>query len=522
MNSIALHPNTPVIVGVGQTTVHWASDSGAEPPDPQSLRFAAAANALADSGAGARLAQIIDRVVVVRTMADSVPGAPQPYGRCANPAGTLASDLRLTPAERIYSAVGGDQPQALVNESAEAIFHGAVRAVLLAGSEATAALKQAIKAGQQWDWSRSTDDDYTDRGLGQMLLSRYDIANGLGAPTQTYPAFEHALAARLGGSRSDHRARMSALWSGFSAVAAMHPDAQFPVARSADFLSTPSADNYAVAEPYLKWDVAQDAVNQGAAVILTSTAEADRLGIPPSQRVYLHGHAAAHERVPSERADLSRAWAINAALGLALDSSGIGAAQLDSIDLYSCFPVAVLLAAEALGHDPRAISADEAKALTVTGGLPFFGGAGNNYSMHAIVTMAKRLRTAPGTFGLVLANGGFLSKQAAGIYSTLAPADWQPVSSSAIQRTVDAEPVPRLLTEDCTGTIESWSVSYAKGEPARGYAFIRTNDGARALARTTRGEAARFAAFAAAAGDPIGRPLSITHADGVNSIVVPA
>ena len=58
--------------------------------------------------------------------------------------------------------------------------------------------------------------------------------------------------------------------------------------------------------------------------------------------------------------------------------------------------------------------------LTVTGGLPFHGGPGNNYSMHGIVAMLDVLRSPAqrGTFGMVTANGGFLSKHAAGLYST--------------------------------------------------------------------------------------------------------
>ena len=47
--------------------------------------------------------------------------------------------------------------------------------------------------------------------------------------------------------------------------------------------------------------------------------------------------------------------------------------------------------------------------LTVTGGLPFHGGPGNNYSMHGIVAMLDVLRSPAqrGTFGRVTATGGF-------------------------------------------------------------------------------------------------------------------
>lgn len=487
---MTIPPNTPVLVGVGQIVSHWRPGSDEAAPSPQSLRAAATRRALADSGQAAGLAASIDRVVVVRTMLDSVPGAPQPFGRCANPPGTLAIDTGLAPREAIYSQVGGDQPQTLVNESAAAIHAGECRAILLVGAEATAAMKAAVKAGMQLDWSYGVDGDPIDLGLGSHLLSSYEIANGLGAPTQTYPAFENALATRLGKGKHGHRAMMSALWSGFASVAARYPYAQFATERSTDFLSTPSAENYPVADPYLKWDVAQDAVNQGAAVILISVGEADRLGITADRRVFLHGHARATEGTASERPDLSRSLATELVLKQTLDASGIAASDIAMMDLYSCFPVAVLLAAEALGIDPLADPA----ALTLTGGLPFFGGAGNNYSMHAIAAMVDACRAAPGSKGLVLANGGFLSKEAAGVYSTDPQPGWKPLNNATIQAECDAQTGPRLLSEDATGTLESYTVTYTKGEPARGYAFLRTADGARILARTAKGDAGKLAA----------------------------
>ena len=524
-SSSSIDPRTPVLVGVGQRTIHWDAASGEAAPSPQSLRADAAQLALADAGVGEGgtgegLAAIIDRVVAVRTMLDSVPGAPQPFGRCTNPPGTLAADLGLNPRECIHSHVGGDQPQALVNESAAAIFAGDVRAVLLSGSEATAAMKAALKAGQTLDWSHSAGEVQDDRGLGGALLSPYDVANGLGAPTQTYPAFEQALRGRWGHSPAQHRLVMSTLWAGFSNVAAHNQHAQFPVERSIEYLSTPSRENYPVADPYLKWDVAQDAVNQGAAVVMTSVGEADRLGIAADKRIYLHGHGHVKDKVPSERPDLSRSRAIETVLAQTLATSGLADAKaIRHFDLYSCFPVAVLLAAEALdlhwqGGPDRLMGG--ASVLTVTGGLPFFGGAGNNYSMHGIASMIERLRAAPGDYGLVLANGGFLSKEAAGVYSTVAPTGWQPVSSAAIQAECDAQSGPRLLSEDASGTIESWSVTWAKGEPQRGCVFVRTAEGARVLARTRKDEADKLHALAQP--DALGKSVSMVHDNGVNLI----
>ncbi|MGL4312934.1 MAG: hypothetical protein ACRCSO_02995, partial [Sphingomonas sp.] len=99
----ALNPNTPVLVGVGQVVDHWDGADAAIAPDPARLRAIAGQRALVDSGAAETLAASIDRVVVIRTMADSIPGAPQPFGRCATPAATLAADLGIAAARSTYS-----------------------------------------------------------------------------------------------------------------------------------------------------------------------------------------------------------------------------------------------------------------------------------------------------------------------------------------------------------------------------------------------------------------------------------
>lgn len=506
----AIDPRTPVLVGVGQAVDHWDGSDPAAAPDPVGLRAIAGRAALADSGVAVALAATIDQIFVIRTMADSVPGVPHPFGRCANPPGTLAADLGLAPSRMVYSVVGGDQPQALVNEAAAAIFAGEAKAVLIAGSEATAAQKLALRRGITLDWSRSAGGDFEDRGYGKQLLSPYELANGLGAPTQTYPAFEHALRARWGMSRRDYAALMAELWAAFSHVAAANRYSQFRAERTPDFLMTPSAENYPVADPYLKWHVAQDAVNQGAAVIMTSVAEADRLGIAPGKRVYLHGHAEAADRVPTERPDLSRSRAMELVLAQALATSGKKIDEIEHIDLYSCFPCAVLIAAEALGFDWRS------KVATVTGGLPFFGGPGNSYSLHAIATLVERLREQPASFGLILANGGFLSKEAAGVYSTSPPLDWRPQSSAAIAQQIAADPMPQLIEGPCSATIETYTVTFAKGAPARAYVIAQTVEGARVLARTQRDDAATFAALLQQ--DPIGAPVEIDREGEVNMI----
>ena len=169
--------------------------------------------------------------------------------------------------------------------------------------------------------------------------------------------------------------------------------------------------------PYTKVMNSNNAVEQSAAVLLCSVEVAERLGVPRDRWVFPLAGADAHEHpYVSHRDTLYTAPAVGIAGRAALAAAGKTIDDVDHVDLYSCFPVAVQVGAAELGLDLD-------RQLTVTGGLSFAGGPWNNYVMHSIATMVDALRDDPGTTGLVWANGGYLTKHAFGLYSTEPPAD---------------------------------------------------------------------------------------------------
>ncbi|MEM1152196.1 MAG: acetyl-CoA acetyltransferase, partial [Pseudomonadota bacterium] len=494
----------PVLVGVGQFTSQWDGTAGPEgAPSPLSLATEAAKAALTDCGAQGA-ANAIDTLAFIRIFEDSVPGDYHPHGHNTNLPGTLARDIAAAPDRLIYSSVGGQSPQELVNAFAAAIHAGEAECVLIAGSEANKASKAARRHGVEINWADGVETPCEDRGMGDMLLSRHEIKHGLVSPPYFYGLFENAIAKREGRSRTEHRAAMSALFEGFADVAASNAHSQFPVARSADWLATPSKENYELADPFLKWHVAQDAVNQGAAVLLMSETKADAMGVPSSKRVYLHGGGEASDQFLSERPRLDGAWAMDIALSRALESAGKTVAEIDLFDLYSCFPCAVFSACAALRLDP----ALETRPLTVTGGLPFFGGPGNNYSLHAIASMTERLRAAPGKTGLVLANGGWMTKEAAGLYSTVRPAQF--IAAEAAAKPTDTIAIAEAPE---SGTLETFTVVHGRNGPERGIAACRTGTGTRFLALATETALAILREDAS----PIGRPVTVTTEGEVNT-----
>lgn len=495
----------PVLIGVGQSLSQWDGQNlgksgpvGA--PSPLSLMTDASKAALADTGAPG-IAAAIDTIAVVRIFEDSVGRAAHPHGHNTNLPGTLARDTGTQPVRQIYETVGGQSPQALVNEFARRVHEGEIDAVLISGSEANRASKGARKHGVEINWTDGADAPYEDRGMGPMMLSREEIKHGLIAPAYFYGLFENAIAAREGRTRSGHRRAMAELFQPFSAIAAKNKYAQFPVEHDVAFLSAPSRENYEYADPYLKWFIAQDAVNQGAAAILVSSSKADALGVPEDKRVYIHGGGDAGDDLISLRPVLDRSWAMDTAVSRALAQAGKAQADIAHLDLYSCFPSAVFSGAAALGLDWKT----DKRALTLTGGLPFFGGPGNNYSLHGIAEMVATLRKNKGAFGLVLANGGWMTKEAAGVYSAARPKAFTPAEPAAKAKT--QVEVAILAGE---AKLETFTVTHGKDGPDRGIIFARFADGRRAIANNA--DAATLAILRDDA-SPVGRKVAITAQD---------
>lgn len=462
----------PVLVGVGQVTDQWDGTAGAAgAPSPKSLCVASSQIALQDAGIAA---SEIDTIAVVRIFEDSVPGDRHPHGHNSNLPGTIARDLGAKPKRAIYAAVGGQSPQQLANEMAARIHDGEIECALITGSEANKASKAARKHKVDIDWADSDDLAFEDRGMGERLLNRNEIKHGVIAPAYFYALFENAMAARDGQTRTERRKAMSALFAKFAAVAAKHPHAQFDTSTfDADFLATPSKANYPFADPFLKWHIAQDAVNQGGALVMMSEAKAEALGIPADKRVYLLGSGEASDDHLSDRPMLDGSWAMKVAINRALSQAGKSAEDMAAFDLYSCFPCAVFSSMAELGIDHTT----ETRPLTVTGGLPFFGGPGNNYSMHGLVSMTEWLRAHPGEAGLVLANGGWMTKEAVGVWSTARPDAFTPVEPYA-----QPTETVTIASDVSSGTVESYTVTYGKDGPMSGIIFARTPSGERFLA----------------------------------------
>ena len=333
---------------------------------------------------------------------------------------------------------------------------GEIDVAMIIGSEPGSTARYFADRDDKPDFTEHVEGQLEDRGHRLFsYIDEYTIKHGLtGAPVQ-YGLLENARRARLGLDVADYRQKMAELFSPFSKVAAKNPFSSSPVERSVAEIATVSDDNRMICDPYPRLLVARDQVNKGAASVLMSVEAARRLGVPEDKWVYLHGHADMIEQGLMERADLGSSPAAVMAAREALRVAGLGVDDIATFDLYSCFPFPVFVICEALGID-----GDDPRGLTLTGGLPYFGGPGNSYSLHGIAETVNEMRDNPGRFGFVGANGGIMSKYSVGIYSTEA-VEWRADRSEELNEEIAALPkVAVTRNADGPATIETYSVRY--------------------------------------------------------------
>ena len=481
---------TPVLVGAGQVVEREAGDAS-----PMDLAGTAAARAVADCGAPGVI-NAIDTVCITRLFSDSAPAWACEWGRSDNPPESVAQRVGASPQHRIYTSVGGDQPQNCLIEFARDIARGEREVVLLAGAEALKNQRHAARNQRTLDWSESFAESLEDRGFGGSVATRQELDNGLHNVAYYYSLIEQAQRRAAGRSVDQHRAYMARLFASFSAVAADNPHAQFPAALSpAELLEAMPLSHL-----YSKRMIAQDGVNQGAALLLCSAARARELGIVESRWVFPHGMAGGRELELSRRPDPARSPVAERVADRALEMAGLDVSDLDSIDIYSCFPCAVTAVAGHLG-----LPLDGSRALTTTGGLPYFGGAGNNYSMHALAEAVANARSAPRSFHMVTANGGMLSKHAAGVYSCRpASVDWRTVNTSV----PDEERVALAISEDPReGSIVSYTLHFDRRGDAHAIVLGETAGGERFVAVTPGQDSLTASQMLDA--DPTGRSIRV-------------
>jgi acetyl-CoA C-acetyltransferase len=402
-------------------------------------------------------------------------------------------------------------PQWSVNRLFEMITRGELEAAMITGGEALSTQKAAQRAGIELDWSEDPGGAYEEWGVATRGWSDMEDRHRMAGAIFAYPMIENAIRGDRGRGIAAHGLEMGKLFSGFAAVAAGNPLADRRQGFSAERIATLDAANPYIGFPYTKLMNSNAFIDQSAAIILTSVAKARALGIPEDRWVHLHGCGDAYDHwYLSDRINMHSSPAMRTVAREAFEMADCTLDDMAALDLYSCFPSAVQIACDEMG-----IPLDDPRGLTVTGGLPYFGGPGNNYVTHSIAEMMNRVRAEPGRKGLVTGNGNYITKQSAGIYST-EPADkpFAPKDPAIYQAEIDANKGP-AVTETANGaaTIETYTVMHDRKGPTFGILFGRLGDGSRFIANTPD-DPALLATMTEQ--DYLGAPGTVRSADGIN------
>lgn len=496
-------PKSPCLIGVAQKT--WRLGDSGEAPEPLAMWEEVCRQAAADCGAtgsssGSSVLDVVDSLQIVYCQT----------WQYDDPPDRLAQRLGISPAHRHYSGIGGTTPQVLVDDTARRMLAGELDLAIITGAEALATARRIKKAGERPQWSFPPEEKRPFPFEAPFLPT--EVAHEVFQAWLTFPVFDVARRRARGVEPDAYRAAIAALLAPMTKVAAANPHAWFPVERSAAELMTPTADNRYIGYPYTKYEVSVMDVDMAGALVMATHEQAEALGVPPYRRVYLRGWCYATDPTYlAEHDDFARSPAMRAASTAAFACAGLGIDDIAYLDLYSCFGSSLHLALDALG-----IAAEDGRALSVTGGLPFAGGPASNYMTHALASMVEMLRSDPGSSGLVSGVGMHMTKHVYAAYST-EPGALEPPDEPAVQAELDAGE-RRTIRDAATGpaTVVTYTVAHARdGSPDWGLAICELPDGDRCYARIEQRELLEHIE----AIEWVGSPVELVAGDGDRNLI---
>lgn len=459
-----LHPRTPVLVGIG--IVQQRSKDVAGSKDALGLMMDAARAAGVDSGSPALLQEVGSIAV------------PQGLWGYKDPGRAIGDAIGARNAISIFAELGVLQ-QTLLGDACSRIARGDVDCALVVGGEARYRILQAGIAGEAAsELPAEGDADVVLKPAVELRLEA-EAKSGLGyMPVGYYAIVESAFRAAHGWSVDEHRDRLASMYERFSEIAVSNPHAWKRQRVDAAAIRDESPANRMLAFPYTKLHNTSWNVDQASALLFCSAARAEALGIARDRWIFQRASTESnHMLAMSERSEIHRLPGARIAGRRALELARLAASDLDFVELYSCFPVAVELYAEELGIPAG-------RDWTVTGGMPFAGGPLNNYVLQATCRMVELLRAKPGSHGLVTSVSGYLTKQGFGVWSTEAAPGGFAFEDMAEAVAAASPPKPVHESRDGVATVCGFTVMHDGDEAACGIVLLDWDDGSRSLANT--------------------------------------
>ena len=455
---------TPILVGVGAVMQREEDHSHAQEPLDSMLE------AVSRAGADSRrptLLNDLDRIAI-----------PRGRWKYRNPGGAIAEAIGARHAESVLSSVGVLQ-QTLIANVCHDIATGKIDSAAVVGSDAGYRILRAKIAGKYASERPQNSDPDIKLEPAKELRHEAELAAGLEMAVGLYALAESARRADAGLDLAEHRAQLAERYARFSEIASQNPDAWNRDVRQVSDISTANEKNPMQAYPYTRAHCSSWNVDQAAALLFCSERKADVLGIPSTQRVYPVASVESNHMTPlSAREDLWRCVGAQVSAEALFSEVGMTAEDIDLVELYSCFPIAVESFAEAaqVPHD---------RDLTITGGMAYAGGPYNNYFLQATAKAAEMLRGGDGQTALLSCVSGIMTKQAFALWSASQPT--RKFARLDVTDVVAARARPVDVEQDHTGegVVAACTVIYQRGKDPYAVLLLDTAADKRALVTCT-------------------------------------
>ncbi|MFX1454218.1 MAG: hypothetical protein ACFFDB_02480 [Promethearchaeota archaeon] len=462
----------PILIGAAQYTQPKKTQ---KPPDPLKLISNVCKLAIDDTGI-TNLTEFIDAVYVVFIASWSY----------EDPPGELSDKLGINPSIKIFSKGGGNTSLRLLNEAALSLVEGKNKVVLLTGGETWYTTRLARNGKKILNWPTYKKSIYPHAG-SMKELSEIEKKYSLNIPSITYAMFETALRAASERNLAEHQLHIGNLFERFSQIASKNRYSWIKENLTAEEIITPSPKNRNINHPYTKFMCSNPFVDQMGAVLLTTQEFAEELNIDPSKWVYLMGGGNMENIFNiTQRPSFINSPAVKFASQLSLEQAGLTLDKINLFDFYSCFPSMVQIIRNALG-----LKEDDPRPLTITGGMPYFGGPWSNYSMHPIITAVDLIRKNSSLKIMQVANGGYNTHLSVGIYGNTPPQkSWNNEEFLKVQQEIYKEKLPKpVKVANGILTIEAYTILYKRdGTPDYGIVIGYLEKGVRALALLKEGK----------------------------------
>ena len=388
--------NNPVVVGIGDIQ---QKDKFNNLDEALILMDKAVKLAIQDSGNN-NIIKYINEIQI-----------PKGYWRYRDPGKWIAKQNSISDVKTIVSKIGILQ-QSLINSACKKIISGEINGSLIVGGEARYKKTRAIIENKDFKETELTENpDHYIKSDNQLTLDIEEESLGSMA-VGYYSILESAFRANKINGFSSHHNDIAKIYSDFSNIAYKNNLGWDDKHYLEEEIMNSNELNPQIAFPYNKKHCASWNVNQSAAILLCSEKIADLLEIDIEKRVYLLAASENNNMIPTlQRENLTKPIGMKLAADFILDICNKNKISPNLYDLYSCFPIAVQMFADAL-------KINNISNTTVTGGMSFAGGPLNSYVLNSTVQIIRKIRSNKSDIGIITGVSGMMTKQSFALWSS--------------------------------------------------------------------------------------------------------